>query len=291
MRTIPNISNLFKPVEETIRHHLLPAILGGHQVNDVERNLLSLPPKYGGLGIRITSNASDIEYENSRFMTSTLRNTILGKANNDVNEETNSKNKIKSERIKKHKATLENIRSQMNDTEKRINDANQECGAYNWLTCLPIKEHGYDLTKKQFWDALGIRYGWTLPRLPSECSCRSKFSLAHAMACKKGGFISLRHNEIWNITGQLLSEVCHDVRIEPLLTEITTENFVQKSTIMSNEARLDVSARGFWVPGQRVFCDVRIFNLDAHRGTGTPKSKNAMREMKLKRKTNIMSVF
>ena len=107
------------------------------------------------------------------------------------------------------------------------------------------------------------------------------------MACKKGGFISLRHNEIRNITGQFLSEVCHDVRIEPPLTEITTEQFTEKSAVTTNEARLDVSARGFWVPGQRVFCDVRIFDLDAQRYRNTEIKKcYEKNEIEKKRKYN-----
>ena len=56
---------------------------------------------------------------------------------------------------------------------------------------------------------------------------------------------------------------------------------------MSNEARLDVSARGFWVPGQRVFCDVRIFDLDAQRYRNTEIKKCYSRnEIEKKNKYN-----
>ena len=37
------------------------------------------------------------------------------------------------------------------------------------------------------------------------------------------------------------------------------ENF-PNSSIKSDEARLDVSARGFWVTGQKAFFDIRVFN-------------------------------
>lgn len=47
LRTIPEISSLLRPVESVIRHQLLPAITGGHIVNDVERELMSLPPRLG----------------------------------------------------------------------------------------------------------------------------------------------------------------------------------------------------------------------------------------------------
>ena len=48
MRTIPDISNLLIPIEDTIRHRFIPAITGGRIYNEEERQLLSLPTRYGG---------------------------------------------------------------------------------------------------------------------------------------------------------------------------------------------------------------------------------------------------
>jgi len=52
--------------------------------------------------------------------------------------------------------------------------------------------------------------------MPEKCECGSRFTVDHALSCKKGGFISLRHNILRNITSSLLAEVCKDVCIEPL---------------------------------------------------------------------------
>ena len=38
-----------------------------------------------------------------------------------------------------------------------------------------------------------------------------------------------------------------------------------KTANRSDEARLDISATGFWTPGQRAFFDVRVFDLNAQR--------------------------
>lgn len=86
------------------------------------------------------------------------------------------------------------------------------------------------------------------------------FSVEHALNCKKGGFISNRHNEIRRITADFLKEVCIDVEEEPLLQEITGEIFQLKTMKKEKDARPDLSARGFWLRGQKVFCDVRVFN-------------------------------
>ena len=51
--TIPDISNLLIPIEDTIRNRFIPAITGGRICNEEERKLLSLPTRYGGLAIPI----------------------------------------------------------------------------------------------------------------------------------------------------------------------------------------------------------------------------------------------
>ena len=51
MRTIPDIDDLFQPLEEAIRYRLLPALTGKSSFSDVERELLALSVWHGGLGI------------------------------------------------------------------------------------------------------------------------------------------------------------------------------------------------------------------------------------------------
>ena len=140
-------------------------------------------------------------------------------------------------------ASLENLRSGMSEEERKLNELATQKSASIWLTTLPIKQEGYILTKQQFWDLLRIRYGWELKRLPLKCKCGANFHLDHALGCKKGGFMTLRHNHLRNFTCALLKEVCKDVRCEPLLQPITGEALSTQS-IKGNEARLDVAIRG-----------------------------------------------
>ena len=37
--------------------------------------------------------------------------------------------------------------------------------------------------------------------------CKSKFSADHALSCKIGGYVTLRHNEMRDLTADLLSTV------------------------------------------------------------------------------------
>ena len=169
---------------------------------------------------------------------------------------------------------------------------NQEHRLSSWLTTIPPSEEGYDLTKQLFWDLIRIRFGWTLTRLPAYCECGEKFDLQHALSSKKGGFVSLRHNLVRNITSSLLSEVCKDVQVEPQLQPLTGESFVP-STPTGNKVRLDVCFRGFWQAGQMAFFDVRVFNPNARRYAKQELSKTyQLNEKEKKRlyKERIMQV-
>ena len=147
-----------------------------------------------------------------------------------------------------------------------------------------VEEHGFHLSKGDFRDALCMRYGWMLPNLPSKCVCGSAFNVDHAMVCSKGGFPTLRHNEIRDITADLLTEVCHDVAIEPMLQPLTGEKFQKKTANMSDEARLDLSARGVWTKGDRAFFDVRVFYPNARSNSqGSLRSAFNIHECEKKR--------
>ena len=69
-------------------------------------------------------------------------------------------------------------------------------------------------------------------------------------------------------TAEILKEICKDVRIEPELTPIASDNNGGTSTNTKDRARLDVSCVGLWSPLERTFLDIRIFH------PGSPSYKN-----------------
>ena len=54
------------------------------------------------------------------------------------------------------------------------------------------------------------------------------------------------HNEVRDLTTNLLTEVCHQVITEPDLQSLSTETFVSKSTNTQDGARLDIAVDFFW---------------------------------------------
>ena len=129
------------------------------------------------------------------------------------------------------------------------------------MTVLPLDEHGFSLHKGDFRDAVCLRYGWPLLHLPTECVCGTLLTVDHAFTYPHGGYPTLRHNEIRDITAQLMSEVCPNVATEPTLQPVSNERFFHRSANIECGARLDVRAQGFWgIHHQQAYFDVRVFN-------------------------------
>ena len=89
--------------------------------------------------------------------------------------------------MEKQQTTLGSLRDKMSYMEIRLNDTAQEQRSSSWLTVLPIKRLGFNLSKSDFWDAVRWRYGLPLKRLPSNCGYSKPYNLQRAKSCKKGG--------------------------------------------------------------------------------------------------------
>ena len=64
-----------------------------------------------------------------------------------------------------------------------------------------------------------------------------------------------------------------DVLIEPQLHTVSGEHFDAETANKHEDARSDISARGFWCSSQKALFDVRVFNPIASRYRNTPFSK------------------
>ena len=77
VRTIPNISDLFMPLEEVIRHQFLPALTGRRGITDEERDLFALLCRLGGLVIPNPTKVAGQQYVSSQRVTAPLTALIL----------------------------------------------------------------------------------------------------------------------------------------------------------------------------------------------------------------------
>ena len=61
----------------------------------------------------------------------------------------------------------------------------------------PSTVYGMELGAQEWCDALFLRYGLEPPDLPTHCDgCQAKFSISHALDCKKGGLVTACHNDL-----------------------------------------------------------------------------------------------
>ena len=62
-----------------------------------------------------------------------------------------------------------------------------EEGASNSLMVIPVKETNFNLNKREFRDAIKLRYDWQITDIPAIYTCGDLFTVDHAMVCRVGG--------------------------------------------------------------------------------------------------------
>ena len=103
------------------------------------------------------------------------RSSNITQTNNENREQNSDQRKVKQlkqdiKQIKEntYRSSLQELISQMNGKKQqqqkktiknRLVKISTEKGVSNWLTMLPITEHGFELSKQQYWDSVGLRYG------------------------------------------------------------------------------------------------------------------------------------
>ena len=89
-----------------------------------------------------------------------------------------------------------------------------------------------------------ILFKYSLSRLPPKCVCGTRSDVQHVLSCKKGGFITLRHDHIRNVTTELLKS--SDQGCENWASTAVSNwwNLWTTNSKRTCDARLDISAKG-----------------------------------------------
>ena len=120
---------------------------------------------------------------------------------------------------------ITDLKSRQNPDLKRTLEQHSEPGSSSWLGALPLRDHGFNLNKGEFRDALSLRYNNKPKNLPAKCPCGETFNVTHALDCKRGGFVNARHDSIKRLEARMLHSVCNDVEVEPNLQPVSGGNF------------------------------------------------------------------
>ena len=127
----------------------------------------------------------------------------------DVNE---LRRRMRREKEEVLRRKCDNLKRSLPEKMQRVVELGGEKDSSNWLSVIPLKEMSFDLNKREFRDAIRLRYDWPIPDTQSVCVCGVRFTVDHAMICKRGGFIIERHNELPDLEAELLKMVCYDVK-------------------------------------------------------------------------------
>ena len=83
---------------------------------------------------------------------------------------------MRSERAMALQDRAEHIRGVAPQKVQRALDLAAEKGSSVWLTVLPLREMGFNLNKREFRDAIKLRYDWPVDDIPSTCVCGDAFT-------------------------------------------------------------------------------------------------------------------
>ena len=216
----------------------------------------------GGLGISNFSKKCKHNYDASKKVSKPLTNLIIQQS-----EKLPSLTEILELRAEVPKSKSNRLNNLLNEVENTLmpeqNRAVQQVkqkGTSNWLNVLPLEDHGFTLTKGDFRDALALHYNKPLRSLPLNCLCGQKLNVIHALNCKKGGFVTIGHNNIDDFEANLLRIVHNDVEVEPQLQQVDNEQF---NGLKEDNARPDIRAKGVWRNAQITYFDVRVTNVNS----------------------------
>ena len=122
-------------------------------------------------------------------------------------------------------------------TKRRVLCA-REKGASSWFSSLPLKKYGYAINKQEISNGICVRCSWSIQNRPIFCACGTRNNVDHILTCKKGGYVSMRHNALRDTETKLLMKVYCDVKTEQ-------ESLLTGSGVVSgnraDKARLGIS--------------------------------------------------
>ena len=124
----------------------------------------------------------------------------------------------RAHRTQREKALLSSLLAEMPHDKRRTLKRITDGEASGWLTVLPLAAEGFDLSGTQFRDQLALRYNHTPASFPKSCDgCGERFSVQHALDCKRGGLVKQGHNDVRDSDVSLAEAAWGGVVVEPVL--------------------------------------------------------------------------
>ena len=288
-RVTPEVGPQFAEVERALTEGFLPALLkeSAEGVAAI-REQLALPVRWAGLGVPDPTKTSTACYQASVGCTEDLSRSLLDRQDLDASGYAGrvraERRGFKEARAIKHEAAFDRLSKAADVRTRRRMQRSKEGG--QWLTVQPTLLNGTQLSMEEFTDSVRLRFGLLPHSLPAKCDgCQQTFSVEHAMKCKKGGLIVLRHNDI-SATWKSLSLGAFPpsaVADEPLILKGRANDGNCTGGEVQAEIRGDVAVHGFWQRGSSAIFDIRVTDTDCPTYRSMDPSKVLARHEKEKK--------
>ena len=152
LRTLPNIEDLLEPLERVISDVMIPSMVD-HKCTQLERDILSLPVRLGGLGCTNPTQSANAEFQASVNVTAPLTEQIMSQLHETPHEAevTVLQQKAKKEKQERLLKRSDEWKNYLPERTKRAVSLAREKGASNWLTVIPNKDMDFDLNKREYY--------------------------------------------------------------------------------------------------------------------------------------------
>ena len=236
--------------------------------------------KNGGLAIPNPVEAAPLLYKSSVEASSVLVEALRsgGSLNQKAHRECvrQASKSAKTARLATEKAGLEEMKGRASRRDKKRLERIQETGAF--LTVRPSRRDGTELERDEFRDAVLLRMGLVPKNLPKTCDgCGATFTVEHALTCKTGGLVVMRHDDCRDEFGDIASKATTPSRVttEPLIHYGGNEPVTRQANGASNtsnnnnsstrggEERGDLAIHGFVQRSKTAILDFVITDTDA----------------------------
>eukprot|EP00804_Cyclotella_cryptica_P015834 CCRYP_006342-RC/>CCRYP_006342-RC protein AED:0.25 eAED:0.25 QI:0/-1/0/1/-1/1/1/0/270 len=168
-RVEPGVGPHLEPVEEALRTQFIPALFGGQDpISNELRLLIAQGVKQGGLAIRNPVREAERLHQTSTEATSLLVESLV--SNSQLDNEAHlgcvrgAGNAGRKARIEDGKAVVEDISQRRGPKVRKRLERMMETGA--WLTAIPDRMSGTELSLQEWHDNISLRYGMVPRGLP-----------------------------------------------------------------------------------------------------------------------------
>ena len=272
-RCVPAVGPLLAPIEDAIHDKLIPALLGGmpdRPSRDDFRRLVAGSVRFGGMAVRrpveSAARARACSMNAGTVLTASL---LAGGGLNTAEHRRQVQGAATAAReAREHEEEL--FRQQLAHHRSLRKDRKRlrripKSGA--WLSILPSRWHGTLLSCDEWRDNIRLRYGMEPLRLCSSCDgCGADFTVEHALSCKVGGLVHIRHDDVRDEAGALAAMAFQKsaVSYEPPIYSGTGVRASQMAPGDGNDGdRGDVLVHGLWKRGEDAILDTQVVDCDA----------------------------